>query len=195
WNPATTIQEVAAEQLIKATYRAIQDVRNCVRFMRTNATTYRIDTSKIIVGGQGTGGYVALGLGTVNKRSEIESNPKFLRGSDGTPMVSVDTLGDWNGLGGVPFFNYSGDPAVSGNVHMVFNFGGAIGDSAWLESNSLPVVSLHCVKDPFAPYKTGNVVVPTTGLVVIPNASGAGDVIPAANAKGVNNKINSRTYT
>lgn len=194
WNPQTTNQEVATEQLLKATYRAIQDVRNCVRFMRKNATTYRIDTAKIIVGGQGTGGYVALGLAAVNKRSEIETNPKFLRG-DFTPMVNVDTLGDWNGLGGVPFFNYGGEPELSGDVHMVFNFGGAMGDSTWMDKATLPIVSLHCIKDPFAPYRTGNVIVPTTGITVIPSASGGGAVVPYANSLGINNKINSRTYT
>lgn len=199
WNAASTVQADATEQLIKATYRAIQDVRNCIRFIRVNAGTYGVDTSMIIVGGQGTGGYVALGLGTVDKRSEIESNLKFLR-SNASPMVSVDTLGDWNGSAGInlpayPFtFNYGGDPAVSGNAHMIFNYGGAMGDSAWLQSNSLPMVGLHVKTDPFAPYKTGNVIVPTTGVTVIPNASGAGDAIPYANALGVNAKISAATY-
>lgn len=194
WNPQTTIQEVATEQLLKATYRAIQDARNCIRYIRSNAATYKIDTAKIIVGGQGTGGYVALALGTIDKRAEIEANLKFLRG-DASAMVNVDSLGDWNGLGGIPFFNYSGDSTVSGNAHMIFNFGGAMGDLAWLESSSLPVVGLQCVSDPFAPYNTGNVIVPTTGVTVIPNASGAGAVIPDANTKGVNTKINATVFT
>ena len=192
WRATTTIQEVATQDLIQATYRGIQDVRNCIRFLRQNAATYGIDTSKIIVGGQGTGGYISLALGTVDKRPEIESNIKFLRG-DLSPMVNVDTLGDWNGLGGVPFFNYSGDPAVSGNAHMVFHYGGSMGDSAWLESNSLPMVGLQVVSDPFAPYMTGDVRVPN-GPTVIPSASGAGVVIPMANNLGVNAKINAATF-
>lgn len=199
WNAASTVQQDATEQLLKATYRGIQDARNCIRFLRENASTYGIDTSKIIVGGQGTGGYIALALGTVDKRAEIESNLKFLR-SDASAMVSVDTLGDWNGSAGVtlpgyPFtFNYGGDPSVSGNAHMIFNYGGAMGDLDWLETNSLPIVSMHVTTDIFAPYKTGNVVVPTTGVTVIPNASGAGDVIPKANSLGVNAKINGVIY-
>jgi acetyl esterase/lipase len=200
WNAASTNQQDATEQLLKATYRGIQDARNCIRFLRINATMYGIDTSKIIVGGQGTGGYISLALGTVDKRDEIESNIKFLR-SDATPMVNMDTLGDWNGLGGVAlpaypyYFNYSGDPAISGNAHMTFNYGGAMGDLDWLEANSLPMVSLHVVTDPFAPYYTGNVVVPTTQTTVVPNASGAGDVIPKANTLGVNAKINAVDFT
>ncbi|MFN9519382.1 MAG: T9SS type A sorting domain-containing protein, partial [Bacteroidota bacterium] len=93
------------------------------------------------------------------------------------------------------FFNYGGDSALKDDIHMVFNYGGAMGDSAWLESANLPLVGIHCKSDPFAPYGTGNVVVPTTGATVIPNASGAGDFIVRANAVGVNNKINATTFT
>lgn len=189
WNPTTTVQEQAQEQLLKATYRALQDVRNCIRYIRTNASTYGVDTSKIVVGGQGTGGYVSMAFGSVDKRSDIESNLKFLRG-DASPMVSVDTLGDWTGVGGVSFLNISADANVSSNAHMTFNYGGAMGDTAWMDANTLPHVGLHCVGDIFAPFGTGNVVVPTTGITVIPNASGAGHVVPKANAMGVNNKIN-----
>jgi len=193
WNASSTIHDTATGDLLRATFRAMQDVRNCVRYFRVNASTYGIDTSKFIVGGQGTGGYVALALGTVDKRAEMEL-PKFLRSADLSPMVNVDVMGDWNGVGGNPFFNYGGDTTVSGNIHMVFNYGGALGDSSWLQSNSLPIVSMQCVADPFAPYGIGNVVVPTTGVTVITNASGAGTTIPKANSVGVNNKINSKAY-
>jgi alpha/beta superfamily hydrolase len=193
WNPQTTVQADAAEQLIKATYRAIQDVRNCIRFIRSNATTYGVDTSKIIVGGQGTGGYVSLGLAAVDKAADITTNPKFQR-ADFTAMVNIDTLGDWNGLGGAPFFNYTGDAAVSGNAHMAFNIGGAMGDSNWMDTKTLPIVGLHCPTDRFAPYRTGNVVVPTTGITVVPSASGAGTVIPYATTLGINATINAGTY-
>ncbi len=193
WNPAATSQEVATEQLIKATYRALQDMRNCVRFLRRNSDIYGIDESKIIFGGQGTGGYIALAGATVSDRADIESNIKFRRG-DASAMVSVDTLGDWTGIGGVLPYNDPADASVSSDVNMFFNFGGAMGDTAWMKASSKPMVAMHTTKDPFAPYNTGNVIVPTTGLTVIPNASGAGDVIPKANALGVNNKLNSYVY-
>ncbi len=193
WNPQTTVQATATEQLIQATYRAIQDMRNCVRFMRLNADTFGVDTSKFIVGGQGTGGYVVYGMATVDRRAEIESNLKFLRG-DATPMVNMDTLGDWNGSGGISYFNYAGEAGVSGDIDMMFNYGGAMGDLAWLEAGGIPMVSLHAITDPFAPFGTGNVVVPTTGVTVIPNAAGGGSVIPKANTVGVNNKLNATDF-
>jgi hypothetical protein len=194
WNPQTTVQAVATEQLIKATFRALQDTRNCVRFLKQNATTYKLDMNKVIMGGQGTGGYIALAIAAVDKQEDIDQNLKFLR-SDLSPMVNVDTMGNWRGVGGSPFFNYGADTAVKDDIHMVFNYGGAMGDTAWMDNATLPIVGLHCAKDPFAPYKSGNVVVPTTGVTVIPNASGAGDVVPYANAKGLNDKINAATFT
>ncbi|MCG9880717.1 MAG: T9SS type A sorting domain-containing protein, partial [Bacteroidia bacterium] len=193
WNPTTTNQSAATEQLLTATYRGMQDVANAIRYFRVNQNMYDIDTAKIIVGGQGTGGYISYAVATVSTRADIENNLKFLR-NDLSPMVSMDTLGDWTGVGGVPMLNFGADANVSGKAHMTFNFGGAMGDTAWMKSNSLPIVSLQCTKDPFAPYGTGNVIVPTTGITVIPNASGASHVIPKANALGINNKLNSVFY-
>lgn len=192
WNPLTTDQAQATEQLLKATYRGMQDVRNAIRFFRANAATYKIDTSMIVVGGQGTGGYIAYAVATVSKRGDIENNLKFQRG-DASPMVSMDTLGDWTGLGGWAPLNYGADAAVSSNAHMTFNWGGAMGDSAWMKPTSLPMVSLQVVSDIFAPYYVGNVNVPN-GPTVIPNASGAGHVIPIANKMGINAKLNTVMY-
>ncbi|MES2778906.1 MAG: T9SS type A sorting domain-containing protein [Bacteroidota bacterium] len=192
WRATSTVQEVATQDLLQATYRGMQDVRNCIRFLRTSAATYGIDTGKIVVGGQGTGGYIALAFGTVDKAAEIETNSKFLRG-DFTPMVNRDTLGDWTGKGGHPYFNYGGDSTISSKAHMIFNYGGSMGDSTWLEANSLPMVGLHVVSDPYAPYMTGDVRVPN-GPTVIQSASGAGVVIPMANSLGVNAKLNSVIY-
>ncbi|MES2691577.1 MAG: T9SS type A sorting domain-containing protein [Bacteroidota bacterium] len=191
WNATTTQDSIATKQLLQATYRGIQDMRNCIRFMRKNATVYGVDTSKIIVGGQGTGGYIALALGSIDRKQEIENIAKF-QDANFNPMVNINAMGDWMGLGGDPNEVVAGESDIAANAHMVFNFGGAMGDSSWLEANSLPLVSMQSVTDPFAPYKTGNVIVPPTGPTVIPSASGAGDIIPKANSLGVNNKINSK---
>lgn len=190
WNALTQVDSIATRHLLQATYRGIQDMRNCIRFMRKNAAVYGVDTSKIIVGGQGTGGYIALALGTIDKVAEVEGRLKFQ--TLGVPMVSIAKMGDWLGLGGNPYELVPGESEIPSNAHMVFNFGGAMGDSTWLEANSLPMVSMQSVTDPFAPYKTANVIVPTTGRTVIPSASGAGHTIPRANRLGVNDKLNSR---
>lgn len=192
WNPTTTNSDTATSLLLQATYRAIQDSRNCVRFFRTNSSTYKIDTDRIALGGQGTGGYVAMAYSSLNKQSEIELE-KF-SWSNTTPMVNTAAMGDWLGVGGVPQLNISGDANVSTDVHFIFNYGGASGDSTWIEAGQVPIVSVHCVLDPFAPYRYSNVIVPTTGATVINNACGSLPTIRINQRLGNNDVINGRDY-
>ena len=40
-------------------------------------------------------------------------------------------------------------------------------DISWLEAGDIPIVSFHCEKDQYAPIDTGDVIVPTTGELVV----------------------------
>jgi hypothetical protein len=193
WNPLTTNSDTATSLLLQATYRAIQDTRNCVRFFRSNASTYKIDVNKIAIGGQGTGGYVVLAYSSLNKQSEVELE-KF-SWPNTMPMVNTQAFGDWLGLGGIPQLNIAGDANVSTDVNLVFNYGGATGDSSWIEAGETPIVSIHCVNDPLAPYGFSNVIVPTTQTTVINNACGSRETIRIAQRLGNNDGINDRDYT
>ena len=192
WNPTTTNSDTATSLLLQATYRAIQDTRNCVRFFRSNQSTYKIDTARIALGGQGTGGYVAMAYASLDKQAEIELE-KF-SWSNATPMVNTTIMGNWLGIGGIPQLNISGDANVSSEVDFVFNYGGATGDSSWIEAGQVPIVSVHCVLDPYAPYGFSNVIVPTTGATVINNACGSRETIRLNQALGNNDIINGRNY-
>ena len=90
WNPTLAQEEARRLTLINASYRGIQDVRSCIRFFKKNAATYGIDTNKIILFGQGTGGYLSLGAATLDTFSKIpntEFGPlKFFYG--GTTMIN-----------------------------------------------------------------------------------------------------------
>lgn len=197
WNPQTTSANTATGQLLNATYRAVQDAKNAIRYARGQASTLKIDTSRIILGGQGTGGYVSMAAATLNKYSEITLN-KFIYGDpdptdpkNGQPHVDTALSGDWNGYGG-SVLNVSANPNLSGKFHFEFNLGGAMGDSVWLEQGDMPMVGFHCANDPFAPYAFGNVIVPNTGNVVISGAAGSKVVINRANVLGNNDTLDSR---
>jgi hypothetical protein len=192
WNPATTDPNVATGQLLNATYRSLQDAKNAIRFVRKNAMMFNADTSRIILGGQGTGGYSVLAAATVNKYSDITLS-KFINSNTQQPHVDTSLSGDWHGLGG-SIMNIPGDASISDKFHFTFNLGGAMGDSIWLEPGDVPMVAFHCLNDPFAPYGKGNVIVPTTGTVVISNASGSKVVIDKANRIGNNDMINAKIY-
>ncbi len=189
WNPNMPTEPERAADLMKAVYRAIQDTKAAVRFFRkdfeTNSNSYGIDTSRIILSGQGSGGWVALGYATVDKLAEIQL-PKFLDGS-GVPLIDTAVLGDWNGVGGSPSLNMPNSPGYSNDVHMVCSMGGGLGDLSWLEAGDVPIAAVHGPLDAVAIYTTGNV--SAGGVNVTTDISGAHDVVKKANMLGNNDPI------
>jgi hypothetical protein len=178
WNPLGTTQDIRTGTLLLAVYRAIQDARACVRYFKKSysidGNPYKIDTNRIILCGQGSGGYIAMAYATLDKTQEIQLL-KFLAGEtnatygfvQGQPYVNQQVWGDYDGFNATTGFGVSNHPGYSGRVRMAINMGGALGDSTWLEQGDVPLVAFHSVNDPFAPFGVGNVIVPTTGQFVV----------------------------
>lgn len=198
WNPVTTDQNTRTATLLQAAYRGIQDARNVVRFLRANVDTagndYKVDPNRIAVGGVGTGGYVALGTGYLNEFSEILV-PKFFNLDSTPPEPYVDSTlhGNIWGTNTTPI-NNPNYATYSSDIHFCFNMGGALGDSSWVDAGEVPSVAFHTPLDPFAPYKTGPVIVPTTGDFVV-EATGSYDVVRKANEMGNNDIFVNANFT
>ena len=189
WNPAAATQAERAASLMKAVYRAIQDTKSAVRFFRKDYATgnqWGIDTSRIILCGQGSGGWVALGYATVDKLAEIQL-PKFLD-ANAIPLIDTAVIGDWDGYGGnsIPGQgNMESNLGYSNDIHMVCSMGGGMGDLSWLEAGDVPMCAVHCPTDPVATYTTGDVSIASIGLVTT-DISGSYDVMKKANLLGTN---------
>jgi acetyl esterase/lipase len=208
WNPAAfgaAGQDIRTGTLLQAVGRAIQDARACVRYFKkdyaTNGNSYGIDTSKIILGGQGSGGYVAFASTTIHDTLEVWK-PKFFAATDDTTYGFAAGAsywlsflwGDFDGNGGNPLFNNPGNSTgYTGDVAMMFNLGGAMGDSSWIGAGDVPMLAFHVVGDPFAPYGEGTVIVPTTGDPVV-DVSGSHTAIRKATELGNNASFNSFNY-
>jgi pectinesterase len=67
----TAEYRLSAEALYPA---AVTDLKAAIRWMRANASTYQIDTSKIAVWGFSAGGQLAALLGTTNGDPQLEGN-------------------------------------------------------------------------------------------------------------------------
>ncbi len=191
WNPMAPTQADRAASLMKAVYRAIQDTKSAVRFFRKdyeNGNQWGIDTSRIILCGQGSGGWIALGYATVDKLSEIQL-PKFLD-ANAMPLIDTAVVGDWDGYGGnsTPGVgNMESNLGYSNDIHMVCSMGGGMGDLIWLEAGDVPMCAVHCPTDPVATYTTGDVAIASIGVVTT-DISGSYDVMKKANLLG-NNSI------
>jgi hypothetical protein len=191
WNPISTDQDVRTSTLLQAVYRAIQDSKNCVRYFKNDkatTNTYKIDTTKIAVGGLGSGGYVALAYASLNHTNELTLS-KFINNSTTppTPYVDQDSLGNFDGTDAKPYNipNYANHTST---INMVFNVGGAVGDISWIQQGEVPTVSMQCTQDPNAPYMTGAVIVPSTGDFVV-EASGSYIVARRNDTVTINNNL------
>lgn len=174
WNPASSDQDVRTSTLINAAYRGIQDAFSLVRWLRAdvanNGNTYGIDENNIVVGGIGTGGYIGLGCNFLDDINEIYLD-KFFNFTTNEYYVDTSLSGDIWGTLQRPL-NLPNNPTFSSEFAMGFNMGGALGDGSWVDANGRPHVSFHVPNDPFAPYDSGAVIVPTTGDFVV-NVTGS----------------------
>ena len=151
-----------------------------------NGNTYGIDTSKIIICGQGTGGWIATCLNSVDKLSELQL-PKFLDAVTAMPLIDTAVYGDWFGYGGMPQLNMENHKGYSSEHDMILNMGGAIGDISWLEAGDKPIAAVHGNLDAVARFTTGDLSV--SGVNIVSSISGSHDVVAKANMLGNNDNI------
>jgi len=207
WNPTSPDQNVRTSTILQAAYRGIQDAKAMVRYMRKtvaeDGNSYGIDDSKIVIGGQGTGGYLSMGYITLDTVSELYL-PKFmdLTTTPPTPFVFPPFFGNIDGTdstylpdfasptGQTVLWNIPNNPAYSNDVNMAFNLGGTLADLSWLDYTGIPLVSFHCENDPFADIDSGVIIVPTTGDIVITDVVGSRTAAHYNTLWGNNNGFN-----
>ncbi|MEL7220677.1 MAG: T9SS type A sorting domain-containing protein, partial [Bacteroidota bacterium] len=193
WNPLTPEPDVRTETIIKASYRGVQDARTCIRNLHRSVeedgNPYGVDLDRIVLWGQGTGGYLSLGAATLDDYSEISSLDKFLNTTTFLPYVTQELDGDIYGEVAAPLNtpNHVGYPS---EFHLAVNMGGALGDTSWVDNvnadfNAPPIMGYHVLTDPFAPISDGVVREPVNNEVVV-RVSGTVSVVEKANAKGIN---------
>ncbi|MFK7934077.1 MAG: alpha/beta hydrolase, partial [Saprospiraceae bacterium] len=189
WNPISDDPLERRSTLINAAYRGIQDSRTAVRFFKKTVAEegnpYGICGDRITLWGQGTGGYITLGSNAINSYNELLL-PKFFGADingDGNPDPMViepihgnpdGTLATTNPANGEPL-SIANHAEYDSEFQLTVNIGGALGDISWLTEEDGPIISYHVPRDPFAPYGTAELIVPTTGEFVV-EVSGSFDV-------------------
>lgn len=185
WNPLATEADVRRGQLLNAVYRAIHDTKEAVRNIKENASTYGIDPTKVVLYGEGTGAYVALAYETLDKNEEMELQ-KFRAAGTGPSYINRVIVGEIDGSGGA--LNLYRPTTTSTEVTAIVTAGGALADTSWLEAGDAPMISFHTVRDAFAPFSEGTVVVPTTNEDVV-DVQGGNLYVQKAVALGNNDAI------
>lgn len=190
WNPLGSTLEIRRGTLLNAIYRAIHDIKQCVRTLKADAAganTYAIDPNKIVLYGEGTGGYITLATVTLDRPEELYID-KFLPDPFQPTVSYVDTtlVGNFDGFGGsLALYRPNG---FDSHVNFCVNAGGALADTSWLAAGDVPMISFQTVFDPFAPFGNGIVIVPTTGEQVV-DVNGSNVFMEHVNALGNNNSF------
>ena len=188
WNPISQDLDVRTGTLLNAVYRAIHDMKQAVRVVKKTTlggNPFAIDANKMLIFGQGSGGYVSLAYGSMTRNTELELD-KFLD-VNGNSYIDRSLVGEITGYGGNANLyqdTFSTD-GITSDVMMTVNAGGALADISWVEAGEPSIVSVHTIRDPFAPFDTGIVIVPSLGYDVVA-VNGAGTFMSKVNSLGNN---------
>ena len=126
-----------AVKAYEAIMKGVHDMAASIRYFYKDAATvdaYRIDTTKIFIGGVSAGGFTALHTLHLDEIDE----------------VPTDILNLFIDNGSFP--GNSGNPGYSQDVAGVINLCGALGDTAWIDPIGVPIVSLHGDEDDVVPH-------------------------------------------
>ncbi|MFN0203258.1 MAG: T9SS type A sorting domain-containing protein [Bacteroidia bacterium] len=156
-------------EMTKAVLRAVHDMRAAVRFMRKEATTYRIDTDQIYAGGVSAGALTAL-------------HHAYLDDINEAPTYVANIINNFGGMEGT-----SGNAGFSSEVKGVVNINGALSEKEWLKAGEEPLVSIHGTNDNVVPY--GTAVITVFSITPIKVVDGSGAIHPYAQSIGINSTL------
>ena len=119
----------------RSVYRAIQDSRAAIRFLKHNAENFGIDTTKIYMVGSSAGAFVALHNLYMDKSHEIP------------PLaLTTPTLGNLDTVG---------IQGYGGQADAIVSMWGALQNPVLIENEQKPVLLIHGEKDSIVYFKKG----------------------------------------
>lgn len=114
------------KDLVEACYDNVTDVKNATAFFKLHAQQFKIDTTKIIIGGNSAGGVIAL--------QSVYSNAADIQNVVDSNKAIANT-GSYN----------------AEHFAAVINFWGAMFNVDWLSRANVAIISVHGAKDRIVP--------------------------------------------
>ncbi len=162
------IWDNSTENAYTAVMKGMSDMKAAVRFFYKDALTdneFRVDTSRIYVGGVSAGAIAAVHLAYLDEIDE----------------VPAEIYQDFIDNGG--FEGNSGNLAYGSDIAGVINLSGGLKDTEWMKPGDEPIVSMHGTEDGTVPY--GTEILTTLGVNLL--FSGSASVHERADEVGIEN--------
>ena len=132
--------------LVDEVIRAAGDMKAAVRFFKASSNTYRIDPTKIFVGGFSAGAITALEVGYTDNIADNPTTTAAYSANGGlegnTDLAGADAL--------LPTYNSTG---IAG----VFNIAGGVNNLSIVDATDPPLYSAHGTADTTVPYGCGTI--------------------------------------
>lgn len=183
-NLSYTFLQNTKSNLANVVVQASADMKAAIRFLKHNATSYRIDTTKIFVGGYSSGAITALQTAYVDSVSEV---------------TDADILARYNTNGGIEGNTDLASGSLLGlhtfqKIAGVLNISGAIFSTTWISNTNPPIYSMHGSSDQIVPFEYGSIAFPNplNPNMYVPinvNVYGSDSIKMRANAIGLANKL------
>ncbi|MFZ0455274.1 MAG: alpha/beta hydrolase [Ignavibacteriaceae bacterium] len=114
---------------------AVYDIKAAVRWMRANASKYKINSEEIAIYGCSAGGHLAALIGTTNGDKKFEGREGSSRySSDVQAIIDVDGVVDFFGKGSEEVFKKSGKPSAA---HLWFGASAKDNPEIWKEAGPI----------------------------------------------------------
>ncbi len=123
----------------RAVWRATQDASAAVRYFKSNAAIYKIDTTKIFFWGSSAGSFMALHLAHVDD----SERPSSTFAGSFQPDLGCKNC---TGVAGVHTSDIAG----------IISCWGAISDTNWMDNNAVPLIMFHGDADVIVPITEGS---------------------------------------
>lgn len=130
-----------AAEVIRANYRAGQDGKGAIRFLRGRSGIDSSDVTQVYIGGTSAGGFLAMGVAYVTDSTERPAETFAIGDALGNPRPDLGPVEGTLNLNGH-------DASVCG----VVNVFGAVMDTLWIDGpDDVPVYFYHQTGDPVVP--------------------------------------------
>lgn len=158
---------VSTPSIERAVYRAVQDMKAAIRWVKAKADTFRVDTNQLYVGGNSAGSIMAI-FATYGDEDERPAIPSTYNNPD---LGCMDCSGNY----------YPGPSKAKG----VLNYWGATLDTNIIEVGDPPMLSMHGNQDNAVPFEHG---VPFS-YPAFPPVHGSLEITARLNHLGIPNQL------